>query len=167
MKRYGWMVGLAVLVTVLPLCYIYGIAKPESLYPYKAGFRYPNVPEQFSVSRYDKPQHPLRVAKSRSEIVAWADANDIMFVQNVGHFAFLLSNDIGSGGSVWVLYLYVWRGNRWHLLYVGNGGLGLLDNFQCVRYDASKRAVIFSRADGKVLSTLQIGKEMDLLERGH
>jgi len=164
MKRYGWMVGLAVLVAVLSLCYVLGTAKPESLYPYNGGLRYPQVPREFYIRRGDKkPMRPPLVAKSRAEIVEWADANRMSLVQNVGPYAFLVSNDIGSGASIWVLLLYFQHASRWHLLYVGNGGLQHQAFQAAAFYDSDKKAVLFFGQDGKLLSTLKIGKEVNLL----
>jgi hypothetical protein len=139
----------------------------ERLKPSKDSYRYPNIPSKLLIGWDEKPRQLLQEANSRGEIVAWADANNMIYVQNVGREAFLLSDIVGSGRGAWFLYLYVPDGSRWRLLYIGSGGLKPLDHFECAYFDHSNRAICFAKRDGKVVATLQIGHEMDLLKRKH
>lgn len=176
MKRIGMIIGIvAVIFIVFAAGWKLGSLQQQKIKPksmsvgYNGEFRYPNIPAEFRSRNVDEErQFLLRTANNRSQIVNWADVNNIHSVQDLEPGMFLLSNNIGYGLVIWVFYLYIRINDEWRLIYVGDAGLRDKEALiweNGAYFDWPKKAVIFIAKDGRVLSTLSIKHEMKLLHK--
>lgn len=179
-----WTIGLAVVSAMLCCSILCGFQKKQSnkasvpaknvasLQPEQRPplltreYRYPNIPDKLHIGFDKEPRKILREANNREEIVAWV--KDYALVQNLDHHIFLVYENAASGIIRLFIFLYVYDGSHWQLIYMGNAGLPQLEEYiKCAYFDYDKKAICFEKKDGALLSMLKIGHEMDLLKKKH
>jgi|GEM_PF-6323760 len=132
-------------------------------------FRYPNIPDKVKTNAYDKNGWDLlRTAKTRSELVTWADKNHFEIVQNIGRDLFLVAHDFGYGKAVWVVFIYSnvsYRYTSWELIYAGTPVFKSDPFFDYVTVLRNERKIRFGNNHGKILCELYIGKEWGLISQ--